>query len=66
MGFTNNFLIGVFAKYDTINGITDPETKGFSAGIYKDGTAAYVGYGSNINAVCNQKTCPGRITTNPT
>lgn len=59
-------FIGAFAKYDVINGINDPQTKGFAAGLYKDGSVAYVGYGNNANSNCNQNPCPGRVTTNPT
>lgn len=53
--------IGDLAKYDTVNNRTDPETKGFVAGLYKDGSPAYVGYGSN--GLCSKDKMPGRITT---
>lgn len=60
-------FIGTFAKFDSsINGVNELEAKGFSAGFYKDGSNAYVGYGNNAGFDCKENPCPGRITSNPT
>jgi len=57
-----DYPCGTFAKFDTINGV---ETNGVVAGVYEDGTLAFVGYGNNSNSNCNVYPCPGRVTTNP-
>ena len=60
-----SFESGSFVKYDPVNGINDPATKGFSAGPSKDGTEAYVGHGKVSKSNCDAYPCPGRLTTNP-
>lgn len=45
--------------------MNDPARSGFSAGPYKDGTAAYVGHGNNNKNGCNQNPCPARISIDP-
>lgn len=55
--------LGTFLPYDVINDPDGPQIYGVNAGIYKDGTIAYVGYGFNgrggLNAL--QAKCPGRF-----
>lgn len=55
---------GDVVKYDVVNSRLDPETNGFSGGLYKDGSSAYVGVGNS--PACTSSVLPGRITTDVT
>jgi hypothetical protein len=62
--FIHIFLIisGMFSLYDPVKNPNEPVGKAFSAGIYHDGTQAYVGTG-NVDNCGTQTVTPGRIST---